>query len=104
MSGAETWQVVQQALALLQQLQRAPADRATLTDAVQRVVPDAYRQETPKGRESSFFRDLRNLRARLKVDIEWDAKDRAYYLRDPGPFFGLWLSGGALEGLAFVGL
>lgn len=102
MSGAETWRVVRQALALLQQLQRGPANRATLMNAVQHVVPDAYRQETESGRDSSFDRDLWNLRHRLEVDIEWDAKDRAYHLRDLGPLFDLWLSSDELEALAFL--
>lgn len=102
MSGANTWLVVKQALLILQHLQAKSADKETLMASVRREVPDAYSQATAKGRSSSFERDLRNLRERLYVDIQWAPRERVYRLVDPGPLFRLSLADSAMEGLAFL--
>ena len=102
-SHKETWLSVKRALIILQQLQRGPASKKELMQAVRNIVPDAYTQPTESAQSRAFERDLDNLRKRLGANIPpWDRKLRAYYLLDSGSFARFDLSEEVLTSIAFL--
>ena len=89
-------------LIILQRLQKGPANRQELIQAVQAVIPDAYDAMNQEARDSSFERDIKKVRHRLGADVVCDRSSNFYYLNDPGPYFRLAFSDDALSGLAFL--
>ena len=90
------------ALVILRHLQKGPAGKGELIRAVQEITPDAYDEANQEAQDSSFERDMKNVRQRLGADVICDRSSNLYYLNDPGPFFRLALSDDALSGLAFL--
>ncbi len=87
---------------MLRHLQRGPADRKTLMQAVREAVSDAYGPGNDDARRKRFERDLWNLRHRLGAWVEWDPVQRVYRLVDGGPWASLALPEEAMRGLAFL--
>ncbi len=50
-------------LIILQRLQKGPANRQELIQAVQAVIPDAYDAMNQEARDSSFERDIKKVAA-----------------------------------------
>lgn len=99
----ESWQSIKRALIILQQLQKGPASKKELMQAVRDVIPDAYNQTTESAQRRTFERDIDNLRKRLNVNIpSWDRKLRVYYLLDSGPFTRFDLTEDVLTSIAFL--
>jgi len=90
------------ALVILRHLQKGPADKGELIKVVQEAISDAYDKANQEAQNSSFERDMKNVRLRLGADVVCDRSSNLYYLNDPGPYFRLALSDDALSGLAFL--
>lgn len=102
-NNEDSWLAIKRALIILNHLQKEPATKKELMQAVRNAVPDSYNQATSKAQGRNFERDLDNLRNRLNVTIPpWDPHSRLYYLLDSGPFAKFELSEDVLTGIAFL--
>lgn len=77
------WQTVRRCLAILQRLQRGPADKAELMDAVREVEgEDAYGCGPRRVQDKRFRRDLEALYYRLGVEVRFDREVGGYRILD----------------------
>ncbi|HMN29156.1 MAG TPA: WYL domain-containing protein [Caldilineaceae bacterium] len=96
----QTSRALLRSLALLRRLQRSPADRATLADAVRiEVDPAAYGELRSKAEIKLFANDIQRLRE-LGVDIYYHTG--AYHLVSYGEFSPVGLGEDGLNALAFL--
>lgn len=96
------WDAMKRPLLILTLLRQGPASKKALMQAVQGIMPEAYKEGSEKSQSRTFERDLDNVRYRLGAMVEWNPGLREYVLLDPGPYMQSALSEEALQGFAFL--
>jgi predicted DNA-binding transcriptional regulator YafY len=74
------WHVIRRCLVMIRRLQRGPADRKELIEAVQAEIHDAYAQTEDSSRQRQFERDILHLKEDLNLDVKCDRQTNLYFL------------------------
>lgn len=97
------WLVMQRCLAIVRRLQRGPASREELIEAVCECLgSEAYPEAEVQARGKRFHNDLRRLRDRLDIEVQFDHKTGVYVLTSPGSLALLDLPDPALDAMGFL--
>jgi len=77
------WLVIRRCLAIVRRLQRGPATREDLLEAVYRSEGEgAYGLAKGRALKKRFENDLQRIRSNLYIKVGYNRKDKTYYIQD----------------------